>query len=320
MGIGTLLSRPYRVAIVMQTYASCPVASALAGSFQINLQALMGAENIEFLSVYGYSNTERLVRSVRTLISREKIDLICATSVVSAQVVAAEIARVRLPIPLICEGVADPLAMGLVSTDGCGLTGVSGSSNEISRHLMLLRLIAKKVQRIGLMYDPMQRNATIGVAVQEYVREGRRLDLDIVAIPLSETMHLSRTLARCARGALDALLILRDSTLLLACTQLASWCRERGIPLFTSDRASVGSGAAAGYGEAFEPYGELSAKLARSLLIDKQSPYDLPFIRYTGVHQLLLNPRAAAAQGLEIAPATALLIGAALDTSRESGA
>ena len=98
---------------------------------------------------------------------------------------------------------------------------------------------------------------------------------------------------------IDAILILKDNTVVPAIDLLIKFCNKHRIPIMATELDSVDKGTSFGFGVHEFDYGANGAKLARQILVEGKKPGQIP-CHLMNEHVLKVNIPALSKQGVSI--------------------
>jgi putative ABC transport system substrate-binding protein len=206
-------------------------------------------------------------------------------------------------IPIVFEGGADPVELGLVTSLNRPGGNVTGVSNFVAV------LVAKQFE---LLHDMIPNSAVIGVLVnptssslaestaRDAQAAGRALGKQIHILNATTEDQIDAAFASLARMRSDALLISGDPFFTSRRTQLATMATRQGIPTIYNAREFPAAGGLMSYGasvvDAYRQTGVYTGKVLRGA-----KPADLPVMLPTKF-ELVINLTTAKAFGLKIPP------------------
>lgn len=258
------------------------------------------ALNCQFVT-YNAQGNKTLMRSELEEIGRKQYDLLFAISTSPARMAKEVFEKKGLSIPIVFAAVPDPVKLGLIDSEtssGNNLTGVS-EMVDYEKALNLLKYFRKDLDTLLLVYDP-----TLDCGSQEEISRlkqiASRLSLHIKPIEVFKANEMLQKVSPFLKDG-QALMVLKDNTVVTGLDVLVKLCNKQGIPLIASDLDSVDRGAALGYGVFEYDFGVESAKKALMILKDGKSPSDIPTTPLN-IFKLRVNSSVLAQQGLEISP------------------
>ena len=252
--------------------------------------------------VYDRQNAQGDMASARAIAQKfvdDKVDLIhsIATSTTQAVVTATT------DIPVVFSSITDPIDAGIVPKDsapgkktGTNVTGVSDRW-PVSLQMEIYSQFIPHAKRWGTIYNAAEANSV--VHIKEMRAAAKKLGLTLVEAVIgnrSEVSHAALELA----GKVQVIVISSDNTAISEFKTIANICNKHRIPLFAGDVDSVARGATASYGLNYFLVGYAAGKKA-ALVLKGVKPGDIPWGPMEKF-SLVINTRAASAQGVDIPP------------------
>ncbi len=220
-------------------------------------------------------------------------DVIVAIATPSAQTVAAA----TKSIPVVFTAVTDPVGAKLVKNwqkPGGNITGISDMS-PIAAHMKLVKDIAPKAKRLGVIYNPGESNS---VSLMKVIKvEAPKLGLTIVEAAATKSGEVLQS-ARSLVGKVDAIYVPTDNTVVSAFEAVVKVGKDAKIPVFAGDTDSVKRGAVAALGFNYYDLGLQTGEIVVKVL-NGAKPGDIPVAAVTKL-ELFVNPGAAKAMGASI--------------------
>ncbi|MDO5634238.1 MAG: ABC transporter substrate-binding protein [Micrococcus sp.] len=223
------------------------------------------------------------------------IDLVAAITTPSAQATASAI-RDR---PVVFVAVTDPLAAGLVESleaPGGNVTGTS-DMNPVKEQLQLLKDVDPEVRTVGIVWNSAETNSKVQVDMAKEVAAELGLEIkDVSVTNSSEVAQGVQTLSD-----VDGIYVPIDNAVVSALETVVQFGQDNQIPVVAANIESVERGALGTYGIDQKAHGRMAGELALRILRDDLDPATTPveFAQEDSL-QLVLNPEAAAAFGVEI--------------------
>lgn len=247
---------------------------------------------------YNAQGSKTLMRSEIEEIARKEYDLVFTIGTTSSQMAKEVFSKKGIDIPIVFSSVNDPVGIHLVSSEehpGGNITGVKELlefENEIA-HLLSYK---PQIARILLVYNPLQPGLQQD---QELIKQ--ILNEKNIALTTVEIFQASELLAKTtsAISQADAVLILKDNTVVSGLEVLVKLCERHKIPLMASDLDSSARGAAFGFGVHEIEFGIEAAKKALEILEGKKNAGSIPVTPVTGF-TLRINEDAAKKQGVNL--------------------
>jgi putative ABC transport system substrate-binding protein len=291
-------TRPHRIGVLGISNLGASRAFLAVFTDELTKLGWIDGQNVQLIYRFADGDASRLPALAAELVSLGP-DVLCSFSPAAT----AALARATSRIPVVMDGPADPVAMGLVKSlahPGGNVTGTATAAGpEIyGKRLEVLTELVPGLARIALIYDPGEANGPVGRAALEdsAKRLGLRLDL-LVAEDVSELRSAMDTLSRDRPGAVYLLHTAAAYTdRELVCARLA---RMR-LPSMTDFYQYVESGCLASYSYVLEDAMRGTAQVLDQILRGA-NPADIPVRQVTRL-ELVINARTAASLGLAIPP------------------
>ena len=252
--------------------------------------------------VYDRQNAEGDMANAKAIAQKfveDKVDLIHSIATPTTQAVV----KVATDIPVIFSSVTDPIDAGIVPKDsapgkktGTNVTGVSDRW-PVSLQMEIYCQFIPHAKKWGTIYNAAEANSV--VHIKEMRAAAKKLGLELVEVAIgnrSEVSHAALALAE----KVQAIVISADNTAISEFESIVNVCNARRIALFAGDVGSVSRGATAAYGLDYFLVGYAAGKKA-ALVLKGLKPGDIPWGPMEKF-SLVINTRAAGAQGVEIPP------------------
>jgi putative ABC transport system substrate-binding protein len=246
-------------------------------------------------------NRERAQAAYADAVAR-KVDLILAVGSTGGTVTAVDAVRATRTIPVVFAGGADPVALGLVTSlarPGGNATGVTiGVGQDIvAKRLELIREISPRVKRVAYL-NPKGSS-------DDFVREAAtRLGITLVHAHVESRDQYDQALALVAREKAEAILMGGSSMHYSAVSRIASFARERNLPVASFFPELVDAGGLMSYGIDLLDLNRRAAEYVDKVLRGAK-PADLP-VEQPRKFELVLNQKTARTMGIVI-PQSVLL-------------
>jgi putative ABC transport system substrate-binding protein len=227
------------------------------------------------------------------------VDAIAATGdVASAR--AAQGASKTVPTVFTIGG--DPVRFGLVASfnhPGGNITGIAFVPNQLgAKRLQLLREVAPKIERVGLLMNPDNPNVA---AEQTDSKEGAaRLGLQVVVQNARGAAEIDTAFAELVRARVDAVIAATDPVLLDRREQIAALAERNGLPGISFTRQLAMAGLLMSYGPNIGwMYREAGGYIGQ--ILKGARPADMPVMQSIRF-ELVLNLKTARRLGLAVPP------------------
>jgi putative tryptophan/tyrosine transport system substrate-binding protein len=236
----------------------------------------------------------QLPRLARTLVEL-KVDVICSFG--TPATLAAK--QATKTIPVVFGQAAFPERTGLVTSlahPGGNLTGVAFIGPEYGKRLELLREVAPKISRVGVLYN--DQNIASVLAMTETQQWASSLQLAIQPLGVHDRASLDAAFAAIRRAIPDALLTTADPLVESYRTQIVQFANGLRVPSMFGDRLYVEVGGLMFYGTSMTAMWRHAAIYVDRILKGAK-PADLPIEQPTKF-ELIINLKTAKALGLTI--------------------
>jgi putative ABC transport system substrate-binding protein len=256
--------------------------------------------NFVLLTRSAADSDSRLPGLVTELVA-ERVDLIVAEGIAAA--LAAKAATRSIPIIIAIGG--DPVRLGLVQSlaqPGGNVTGITSFSLElVAKRLQLLKEIAPKPSRVGVLWNPASPGKELEWTALRAAAS--QLGVTLQSLELRRLDDLEPRLDGAVREGAGALVVLDDSLTLSLASDIARAAERRRLPAIYGWDTYV-----TGVNNGLVAYGPTAWDLAKTVTeyVDKilggARPRDLPVEQPTRF-ELVVNLKAAKALGLTVPPA-----------------
>jgi putative ABC transport system substrate-binding protein len=254
--------------------------------------------NLEIDYRWGIADPETAQKAAAELISL-KPDLILANSVAATR--AAK--RATRDIPIVFNGVSEPISLGFVtslSRPGGNITGFSNLEPSVGgKWLELLKSIAPNISRVGIMYNPVST-----VVAPQFVAAAAAaapsFGLVTVDAPVHQATDIDAAMEQLGKEPGGALITLPDTFLALHSKQIVELEMKWRLPAIHPFKYFVDLGSLMSYGpdlvEQFQQAASYVDKIFRG-----EKPADLP-VQQPTKFEFIINQRAAKMLGLTMPP------------------
>lgn len=260
---------------------------SIAGIKEGLAQEGYGPDAIDIREVNANGQTE-LLSSYAREITGTKPDLVVPVSTPVAQAVMAAAPPSQ---QVVFSTVTNPADIGYDKRPA-NLTGVADVVNYAA-NIALIRELFPKARRIGMIYNPSERNSQFGVTEAGKAARASGLDLILVtATNSNDAVNAARSLA----GRVDVIYLGSDNTAASAIEGIVAATRAAKLPLIASDAGSVRKGALAAVSVDYRELGRAGGRLIARVLRERKPAGSYPAIRFEG-RALVINQDAAKALG-----------------------
>ncbi len=249
---------------------------------------------IDYLSAEG--KYDRLPALAAELV-RRNVDVIMAHGGTPVATAARNAART---IPVVFQGVADPVGQGFVTSlarPGGNLTGISNQHPEVAvKSLALFKEIVPSAKRIAILSNPT--NSSLPLVLSEMQAAARKVRLEITVVKAGAPAEFEGAFAEIVRDRPAGLVILSDGMFANEAVQLTTLAARHRLLTMGGNSTVPESGGLMSYGA------NRSDQIRRAaILVDKilkgAKPADLPVEQPTKF-ELIVNLKTAKALGIQI--------------------
>jgi putative ABC transport system substrate-binding protein len=224
--------------------------------------------------------------------------------VIVAQVTQASLAAkgATKTIPIVMQGVSDPVGTGLVASlarPGANITGTSAMSAEVvGKSLELLKETVPKLSRVAVLWNPNNAIFQAQMLRETQIAAGA-LAVELQILGAGGAEEIDQAFAAMTRGRAGALLVLPDPVFnFLHRARIVDLAEKSRLPAMYGARDFAAAGGLMVYGP---NYADLFRRAATYVvkILKGASPADLPVEQPTKF-ELIINLKTAKALGLTI--------------------
>lgn len=238
-------------------------------------------ENIEFLVQNGQNEQSNLQSIAQGFIS-EDVDLICAVSTSTAQVMAAATAD----IPIVGTAITDYEEAELVESNeapGYNVTGTS-DQNPIEKQGELIMQLVPDVKTVGIVYNSSEINSQLQAASMIKYLEAH--DVNVVEAAFSNINNMQQATESLV-GQVEAIYLPTDNTVASSIPQIVTITEAAKLPVICGADTMVEAGGTATYGINYYNLGYKTGEMAVKILNGEAEPATMP-IEYANEDELTL--------------------------------
>jgi len=242
---------------------------------------------------YNGNGNKILMQALTQEIVQKDYDLIFTIAVSPSIMIKNLCHKQHKQTPIVFTAIDDPVAIDL---QGPMITGVVDQSNY-PEQLDLLFAIVPSIKKLMLVYDQSQASGL----EKDKNQIVSLLQKQGIALQCVEILHIGE-IAQKVKGfmkSVDAVMVLKDNTVVSGIDSLITLCERYRIPLLASDLNSGKKGAALAYGIYEAESGIQAAYQAKLILEDEKLPSQIPVIAVTNM-KMNINCQHAQLQGLSI--------------------
>jgi putative ABC transport system substrate-binding protein len=225
----------------------------------------------------------------------DKVDLILAIATPTAQAVA----KATSTIPILITAVTDPVAAEVVDSIEKPGTNVTGTSDltPVAKQLELLKEIAPKAKRVGVLYNAGEINSVVQVEIAR--QAAPEVGLTLVEAAVSTTGEVLQA-AQSLVGRVDAIYVPTDNTVVAGLESVMMVAEGNKLPLIVGEGDAVRRGGLASVGIDYYKLGYQTGKMALRIL-QGENPAEMS-IEYQEDINLIVNLDAAERMGVVLSP------------------
>lgn len=261
--------------------------------------------------VYNANGDKKLLRAQAEEILQHDYDLIFTIASHPTQMIKELAEKKHVTTPIVFTAVDDPVRLGLVKTlqaPGGLMTGVY-EEVDYAQQIAFLKTLKPSVKKILLPYNPVQGSG-LERQRQAYEEICKQQGIALQSVEIYQTNEVYPKVAPLIEGN-DAVLVLKDSTVVPGVDGLIKLCSMHHVTLLTSELESCDKGAAVCFGVREEAFGIQGAVLVRKIIQEHAKPGALACLT-PGDHKLKINTKTMQQQGLSIDPGLLTLLKAVI--------
>lgn len=197
--------------------------------------------------------------------------------------------------PIFFAGVTDPVGAKLVTSlekPGGNITGTSDFP-PLKAQLQLIRDTLPAAKTIGLLYSSSETNSEIQAGLVKEMAPSFGFEVKVATVVNANEVGQAAD----SLGAVDAIFIGTDNTVVSSVEQVVQVAEQKKIPFFASDPDSVTRGAAAAVAVDYRAQGVETGEMAAKMLASGGKAGDIP-VSVAKDPKLSINPAAAGRMGL----------------------
>lgn len=231
--------------------------------------------------------------SIAQTFANDDLDLVLAVATPAAQAAAQAITDK----PVLFTAVTDAEEAGLVDSSDKPGGNVTGTSdlNPVEEQLKLVKDVKPDAKTVGIVYSSGEVNSQVQVDLAKEAAKG--LDVKIKEATIANSSELAQAVE--SLGKVDAYYVPTDNNVVSAVSTMVQAAEKNKALLVGSEAGQVESGAAITRGIDYTKLGEQTGEMALKILQDGKKPAEMP-VETSSNLELVVNPKAAKAQGVEI--------------------
>ena len=260
----------YKIGIVQ--LVSHGAGEAAADGFKQALldSGLVEGETVTFIEQNGQNEQSNLESIAQSFIS-EDVDLICAVSTSTAQVMAAATDE----IPIVGTAITNYEETRLVESNeapGYNVTGTS-DQNPIEKQGELLLDLVPDAKTVGIVYNASEVNSQLQVAHMTAYMQSR--NVTVVESTFADINHMQQA-TQALVGKVDAIYLPTDNAVASSMAQVVTVAEDAKIPVICGAITQVEGGGIATYGIDYYKLGYQSGEMALKILNGEAEPAAMP--------------------------------------------
>jgi putative ABC transport system substrate-binding protein len=269
-------------------------------AFRQGLRELGYVEGQNVIVEYRYAEGKRdRMAALAAEFIRLKVDIIVSGG---GAALAHIIKRATDVIPIVMTSGSDPIGAGLITSlshPQGNVTGLTSRTKDLSgKRLELLKKVAPKISRVGVLYDPS--NPPKAIEFNEMQIAARALGIDLQALPMESAEDVERAFMVASEAQVDAFIALQSPLTVHHRAQIASLALKSRRPLMVAEKGLLKAGGLMSYGP---DYADLCRRAATYVdkLLKGANPANLPVEQPTKF-DLVINLKTAEELGVTIPP------------------
>jgi putative tryptophan/tyrosine transport system substrate-binding protein len=258
--------------------------------------------------VFNANGNKTLLRGQAEEILQNNYDLIFTIGALCTQTIKELCSKRNIQTPVVFSSIDDPIGMGIVKhleSSGNNFTGVIEHS-DYKQQLSLLFMLKPSIKNVLLVYDPTHGTGRLQQDKEVVSQLLHEYGATLKVVEVSHANELQQKVTGFLND-VDAVLILKDNTIVSGVDVLIKLCNQYGVTLYASDLNSADKGAALAYGITEQESGIQAAYKAVLILHENKFPTNVPITVVTG-QRLNINSKNMVKQKLTIEPKTLLLL------------
>lgn len=260
----------YKIGIVQ--LVSHGAGEAAADGFKQALldSGLVEGETVTFIEQNGQNEQSNLESIAQSFIS-EDVDLICAVSTSTAQVMAAATDE----IPIVGTAITNYEETRLVESNeapGYNVTGTS-DQNPIEKQGELLLNLVPDAKNVGIVYNASEVNSQLQVAHMTAYMQSR--NVTVVESTFADINHMQQA-TQALVGKVDAIYLPTDNAVASSMAQVVTVAEDAKLPVICGAITQVEGGGIATYGIDYYKLGYQSGEMALKILNGEAEPAAMP--------------------------------------------
>lgn len=250
-------------------------------------------KNIEYI----YSNAQGDIPTLNQACDRilsEDVDLI-ATNVTLSTITACK-RTTKTPIFMMVS--PRPDLAGLADRSNKypeNLSGVFETLDYLDSAAIIIKQLYPNAKKVGTVFNQAEPQSQ--AAYNVLFKKCQELGMEMISLPVNNSAETQLVTEALLLKEIDVFFALPDNVIFASFETIEKSCRNKGVPIITSEAGLVGRGALASYGADFYQWGYQSGEMAAQYL--KAGKKGLPAPVIVKTRQKLFNQQTAAAFGIQ---------------------
>lgn len=260
----------YKVGIVQLVSHGAGESAAEGFKQALADNGLVEGETVEFIEQNGQNEQSNLESIAQSFLS-EEVDLICAVSTSTAQVMAAATSE----IPIVGTAITNYEETRLVESNeapGYNVTGTS-DQNPIEKQGELLLQLVPNAKTVGIVYNASEVNSQLQVEHMTAYMESR--NVTVVESTFADINHMQQA-TQALVGKVEAIYLPTDNAVASSMAQVVTVAEEAKLPVICGAITQVEGGGLATYGIDYYKLGYQSGVMAVKILNGEAEPATMP--------------------------------------------
>ena len=289
-------AKTVKIGWLSSTFSSRPTAGFDVFRQVLREHGYIEGKNIAFEFRYAEEKYERLSVLADELI-RLKVDLIVTPNTVGA--LAAK--NATKTIPIVFQGVPDPVASGLVDSlarPGGNITGLATIAELAGKRLELLKETVPNLARVAVLWNPRDQASTL--SWKESQLPAKHLGLQLHSMEVSNADRFESAFTEATKARSSALAVTNNTLVTTNPKQVVNLVTKHRLPSIFTREDLVDIGGLMSYGaDRAEPYRRVAIYVDK--ILKGAKPADLP-VEQPKKFELVINLKTAKQIGLTIPP------------------
>ena len=175
------------------------------------------------------------------------------------------------------------------------LSGVFETLDYLDSAAIIIKQLYPNAKKVGTVFNQAEPQSQ--AAYNVLFKKCQELGMDMISLPVNNSAETQLVTEALLLKEIDVFFALPDNVIFASFETIEKSCRNKGVPIITSEAGLVGRGALASYGADFYQWGYQSGEMAAQYL--KAGKKNLPIPVIVKTRQKLFNPQTAAAFGIK---------------------